>query len=161
MTKHNQNYIIENCILDGQLTNSNRISNNRKFNFTDFYYILHRSMKNSIIREWRWQLLKCFSLFIIAFYYIFLYPNDIGLDPSCAIDINDDSNVTQITEKIYDIINGNRAKAELNVNYLACLFLSLGYVCSISFTFVFLDEIKVSQHYNMFIINIIFFFRYS
>ena len=146
MTKHNQNYIIENCILDEQLISAYRISNNKKFNLTDFYYILHRSIKSSIIREWRWQLLKCFCLFIIAFYFILIYPNDIGLDPLCAIDINNDSNVNQVTEQIYDAINGKRTKAELNVNYLLCLIFSFGSVYSISLAFLFPGEIKVSQH---------------
>ena len=103
-------------------------------------------MKSSIIREWRWQLLKCFCLFIIAFYYISIYPNDIGSDPLCAIDINDDLNISQITQQIYDAINGKRTKAELNVNYLFCTIFSFCIVYSISLTFVFSGEIKVSQH---------------
>ena len=144
MTEHNQNYIIENCILNGQLINAYKISNNRKFNFTDFYYILHRSIKSSMIREFRWQLLKCFCLFMIAFYYIFLYPNDIGSDPLCAIDVNDHLNISQITQQIYDVINGKKTEAELNVNYLMCLILGFSGVYSIALAIVFPNEIKVS-----------------
>ena len=146
MAKHNQNYIIENCILNVQLISYNRITNNRKFNLTDFYYILHRWMKSWIIRELNFQFLKCFCLLVIAFYFILIFPNDIGSDPLCAIDINDDSNVTQITEQIYDAINGKRTKAELNINYLLCLIFGFGVIYSISLAFVFPDEIQVSQH---------------
>ena len=79
------------------MMNANRITNNRKFNLTDFYYILHRSIKSSIVREWHSQLFKCLCLFTIAFYHIIIYPNDIRSNPLCTIHVIDDSKVIQIT----------------------------------------------------------------
>ena len=156
MTKHNQNDIIENCISNGQLMNNDKITNNRKFNLTDFYYILHRSMKSSLIREWHLQLFKCLSLFFLVFYFIIIYPNDIGSDPLCAIDVDDEVNLTQLTQRIYDVINGKRTKAELNVNYLVSLISGFGIIYSIYMAFVFPDQIKVSKVKLVFIYAIFY-----
>ena len=144
MTKHNQSNIIENCISNGQLINENRITNNRKFNFTDFYYILCRSIKSSIIREWNLQLLKGFCLICTALLCVGIYPNDIGSDPSCSIDLLNEFNLTQITDKVYDAINGKRSKGEMNVSFLPLLLMMFGVLYIASITFYFPDEIKVS-----------------
>ena len=145
MTKHNQNDIIKNCISNGQMANANRMTNNRKFNLTDFYYILHRSIKSSIIREWHSQLFKCFCLFFLVFYFMTIYPNDIGSDPSCSLDVNNEINLTKLTGQIYDVINGKRTKAELNINYLVALVFAFGIIYAIYMAFVFPDQIKVSK----------------
>ena len=144
MTKHNQSNIIENCISNGQLINENRITNNRKFNFTDFYYILCRSIKSSMIREWHLQLLKAFCLIFTALLCVGIYPNDIGSDPSCSIDLLNEFNLTQITDKVYDAINGKRSKGEMNVSFLPLLLIMFGALYIASITFYFPDEIKVS-----------------
>jgi len=146
VTKHSQSYIIENCISKGQVINENRITNNRKFNFTDFYYILCRSMKSSLIREWRSQFLRAFCLFFGVILCLVVYPNDIGSDPLCSIDLLNDFNLTQITDQVYDAINGKRSDGEMNVSYLIILFLVFGLIYIQMITFVFPDEIKVRIH---------------
>ena len=113
----------------------------------DFYYILCRSIKSSIIREWNLQFLKAFCLFGVAILFITLYPNDIGSDPSCSIDLFSEKNLTKITQSIYDAINGKRSKGEINVSYLIVLFLGFGLVYIECITFVFPDEIKVINKY--------------
>ena len=148
MTKHNQSSIIKNCISNGQLMNEDQITNNRRFNFTDFYYVLRRSIKSYIIREWHLQLLKAFCLFCGVFMCIALYPNDIGLDPSCSIDLQGKINISDITDQIYDAINGKRSKGEMNVSYLIVLFLGFGLVYIECIAFVFPDEIKVSLKFT-------------
>ena len=145
MTKHNQRNIIENCISNGQLINESRITNNRKFNFTDFYYILCRSVKSLLMREWHLQLLKAFCLICTALLCVGIFPNDIGSDPSCSIDLLNDFNLTQITDQVYDVINGKRSKGEMNVGFLPLLlimFLTL-YITTVVFNFP--NEIKVSK----------------
>ena len=143
-TKNNQIYIKDNCISNGQLIIDARRANNRRFNFTDFYYLLHRSIKNSIIREWNLQLLKTSCLMCILFFLIAIFPNDIGSDPLCSIGISDDVNSSEITELVSGAVNGKRSKAEINVNYLLALIYCFGfnYMCTIVCTFP--DEIKVS-----------------
>ena len=126
--------------------NGNRIMNNRKFDFTDFYYILFRSVKSSLIREWHFQFLRAFCLFFGVFLFITLYPNDIGSDPLCSIDLLNDFNLTQITDQVYDAINGKRSNGEMNVSYLIVLFLGFGLIYIQMITFVFPDEIKVRIH---------------
>ena len=145
MTKHNQSNIIENCISNGQFINENRITNNRKFNFTDFYYILCRSIKSSMIREWHLQLLKAFCLIFTALLCVGIYPNDIGSDPSCSIDLLNEFNLTQITDQVYHAINGKRSKGEMNVSFLPLLLMMFSTLYIASITFNFPDEIKVSK----------------
>ena len=144
-TKNNQKYIFENCISNGErLDQIKRTNNKRKFNLIDFYYLFHRSIKSSIIREWNLQLLHAFCLFSVGLFYISIFPNDIGSDPECSISLSYKLNLSEITELVYDAINGKRSKAQMNVNYLVCLFLCFGFVYVIRITFVFPDEIKVS-----------------
>ena len=145
MTKHNQNYIIENCISQGQVINENKITNNRKFNFTDFYYILCRSIKSSMIREWHLQLLKAFCLICAALLCVGIYPNDIGSDPLCSIDLLNELNLTQITDQVYNVINGKRSKGEMNASFLPLLLLMFGTLYIASIAFYFPAEIKVSK----------------
>ena len=147
MTKQKQDYIIENCISNGQLMNEKQIMNSKKFHYIDFYYILCRSMKSSMIREWHLQFLKASCLFGVAILFIILYPNLIGSDPSCSIDLSSRKNLTQMTQSIYDAINGKRSNGEINVSYLIVLFLGFGLVYIECITFVFPDEIKVINKY--------------
>ena len=141
VTKQNQKNIIENCFSYGQLIDASRITNKRKFNFTDFYYVLCRSTKSSIIREWKWQLIKAFCLIFAVLLGIQLYPNDIGSDPSCLIELSDQANLTEL---VYNVINGKRSKGELNVSYLIFMFLSFGLCYIVCIAFVFPGEIQVS-----------------
>ena len=147
MTKQKQKYIIENCISNGQLINEKRMMNNSKLNYMHFYYILCRSMKTVIIRKWHLQFLKAFCLLALVILFIALYPNHIGSDPSCSISLFNQENLTQITQLIYDSINGKRSKGEINVNYLIVLFLGFGLVYIQCITFAFPDEIKVINKY--------------
>ena len=123
-----------------------RTNNKRKFNLIDFYYLFHRSIKSSIIREWNLQLLYAFCLFSVGLFYISIFPDDIGSDPLCSISLSDKLNLSEITEKIYDFINGKRPKAAINVNYLVVLFFSFGFISVIRITFAFSVEIKVTIH---------------
>ena len=121
--------------------NAPRITNKRKFNLTDFYYILCRSTKSSIIREWDLQLIKSFCLIFVILLGIILYPNDIGSDPSCLIELSDQENLTEL---VYNTINGKRSKGELNVSYLIFMFYSFGLIYIECITFAFPGEIQVS-----------------
>ena len=124
-------------------------ANIRRFNFLDFYYLLHRSIKSSIIREWKVQLLNAFCLFVVGLFYISIFPNDIGSDPLCSFGISDEFNSSEIAELIYDTINGKRSKAEININYLSALFCTFGFVYMVRITFMFPDEIKVRNQIRL------------
>ena len=99
-----------------------------------------------MIREWHLQLLKAFCLIFTALLCVGIYPNDIGSDPSCSIDLLNEFNLTQITDQVYDVINGKRSDGEMNVSYLSILFLVFGLIYIQMITFVFPDEIKVRIH---------------
>ena len=120
------------------------MTNKRSFNFTDFYYLFHRSVKSSIIRGWKLELLKAFCLLLGGFLITIFYPNDIGQDASCPIHVINQFNISQITDKIYDVLNGNRSKAELNTYYLAIFIGYFGLVYIECVTLVFSNQIKVS-----------------
>ena len=145
LTNQNHESIIANCESNGQILNGNCIViNKRSFNLTDFYYLCHRSMKSSIIRGWRLEFLKAFCLLFGGFLITNFYPNDIGLDASCPIDVLNQYNISKITDKVYDVLNGNRSKAELNIYYLAIFIGYFGLVYVECVTLVFSNEIKVS-----------------
>ena len=144
LTKQHQQNIIDNCKLNGEIANETMKTNNRSFDFSDFYYLLSRSFKSSIIRGWKIELLKMFGLFFGALIAITIYPNDIGSDPSCPIDVLNEFNMSEITNQIYDSINGLRTNGEMNVMYLIVLFFYFGGVYILSVTLVFANEIKVS-----------------
>ena len=131
-----------NCF--GEIANENKRMNDKRFNLTDLWYLLLRSSKNSIIRGWKFQFIKALCLFAGVLFALILYPNHIGLDSSCPIDITTDVNISEINDRIYDFVNGKKKDAELNVNYLVILVFYFGFVYSISITFVFANEIKVS-----------------
>ena len=133
-----------NCKLNGEIANESLNMNNRSFNLTDFYYILLRSFKNSIIRGWKLEVLKAFCLFCGVIIGIILYPNDIGSDPSCSIDILNEFNISQITDQLFDFINGKRSNGELNVTYLLYINFCFGFIYMVSLTFLFPTEIKVN-----------------
>ena len=144
LTRQNQENIINSCKLNGEIINEAMKMKQRSFNFTDFYYILCRSFKSSIIRGWKLEFMKAFCLFFGALLIIMLYPNDIGLDPSCPIDVLNDFNLTEITNQVYDAINGRRTNGEMNVNYMIVLCMYFGFIYMVSVAFLFTDEIKVS-----------------
>ena len=144
LTRQNQQIIINNCKLNGEIANEAMKMKQRSFNFTDFYYILCRSFKSSIMRGWKLEFIKAFCLFFGALLTIMLFPNDIGSDPSCPINVLNDFNLSEITDQVYDAINGKRSNGEMNVNYLIVLFLYFGFIYIMSVTLVFTDEIKVS-----------------
>ena len=144
LTKQHQQNIIDNCKLNGKIANESVKTNNRSFNLNDFYYLLSRSFKSSIIREWKMQLLKVFVLLFGVLMAITIYPNDIGSDPSCPIDVLNEFNMSEITIQIYDSINGKRTNGEMNVMYLIVLFFYFGGVYILFVTLVFANEVKVS-----------------
>ena len=144
LTRQNQENIINNCKLNGEIINEAMKMKQRSFNFTDFYYILCRSFKSTIIRGWKLEFIKAFCLFFGVLISIMLYPNDIGLDPSCPIDVLNDFNLTEITDQVYDAINGRRTNGEMNVNYMIVLCMYFGFIYMVSVAFLFTDEIKVS-----------------
>ena len=141
MTKQNQKKIIENCFSYGQLIDAPRMTNKRKFNLIDFYYILCRSTKSSIIREWDLQLIKALCLICSVLLITVIYPNDIGSDPACSTELLDLENITEL---VYNTINGKRSRGELNVSYLIVMFFGFGLIYIECITFVFPGEIKVS-----------------
>lgn len=145
LTKLNQSNIIENVIANGQVMNEKRITNNRKFNLKDFYYILCRTMKSSIIRKWNLLLFKVFCLFCIELFIIAIYPNDIGSDPLCPIDLSNQVNVTQITELIFDAVNGKISKGHFNVSYLMVLIYYFGIVYYFALDIFISNDIQVSN----------------
>lgn len=145
LTRQSQSDIIKNCIANGQVLKEKRISNNRKFNLTDFYYILCRSMKSSLIREWHLQSFKAICLLSGVILLSILFPGDIGSDPSCPIDLINDANLSEITDEIYDVINGKRSKGEMNICYLILLFFIFSLIYNTCIAFVFPDEIKVRK----------------
>ena len=69
-----------------------------------------------------------------------LFPNDIGSDPSCPINVLNDFNLSEITDQVYDAINGKRSNGEMNVNYISALFLYFGFIYIMSVTLIFTDE---------------------
>ena len=150
-TENNHKYIKNNCISNGKYMSKTGRANIRRFNFLDFYYLLHRSIKSSIIREWNVQLLNAFCLFAVGLFYISIFPNDIGSDPFCSISISDEVNSSEIIELIYGTINGKRSKAEMNINYLTALFYTFGFIYMIRITFMFPDEIKVRNQMRLLI----------
>ena len=141
VTKQNQKKIIENCFSYGQLIDSLTMTNKRKFNFLDFYYILCRSTKSSIMREWHLQLMKAFCLIGSVLLINVVYPDDIGSYPSCLIELSDQANLTEL---VYNLINGKRSKGELNASYLVIMFFGFGLIYIQCITFVFPGEIQVS-----------------
>ena len=143
MTKQKQNNKY-----NGEIVNKIIRSNDRKFNFTDFYLLLARSFKSSLIRGWKFELIKAFCLFLGVLLAIMIYPNDIGLDPSCPINVLNEFNVSEITNQIHDSINGKLTNAQLNINYLIILFFHFAFVYIVSLTLVFSNEIKVSLKFN-------------
>ena len=145
MTNDHQKNLHLNCILNGENKRETIKPNNKSFNFMDFYYLLSRSFKNSVIRGWKLELIKAFCLMIGLLFLIILYPNDVGSDPSCPIDITSDVNLTETTNRIYDFANGKKKDAELNVAYLVLLIFYFGFVYGISISFLFPNEIKVSM----------------
>ena len=98
-----------------------------------------------MIREWHLQLLKAFCLIFTALLCVGIYPNDIGSDPSCSIDLLNELNVTQITDQVYNIINGKRSKGEMNASFLLLLLLMFETLYIASIAFYFPDQIKVSK----------------
>ena len=143
LTRQNQQNIINNCKLNGEIANEAMKMKQRSFNLTDFYYILCRSFKSSIMRGWKLEFIKAFCLFFGALFTIMLFPNDIGSDPSCPINVLNDFNLSEITDQVYDAINGKRSNGEMNVNYISALFLYFGFIYIMSVTLIFTDEIKV------------------
>ena len=119
--------------------------NDKRFNLTDLWYLLLRSSKNSIIRGWKFEFMKAFCLFCGVLICIMLYPNDIGSDPSCSIDLLNEFNLTQITDQVYHAINGKRSKGEMNVSFLSLLLMMFSTLYIASITFNFPDQIKVSK----------------
>lgn len=162
LTKLNQNNTTENLIENGQVMNEKRITNNRKLNCIDFYYILCRIMKSSIMREWDLLLLKVLCLFWIELFIIAIYPNDIGSDPLCPIDLSNEVNITQITELVFDTLNGKRSKGEFNVSYLMVLIYYFGIIYYFALEIFVSNDIQVSN-YQMNKMNFIqlILFRYS
>ena len=144
LTRQNQRNIINNCKLNMEIANEAMKMKQRSFNFTDFYYILCRSFKSTIIRGWKLEFIKAFCLFCGPLFMMMLFPNDIGLDPSCPIDVLNDFNISEITDQVYDAINGKRSNGEMNVNYMIVLFLYFGFIYVMSVALIFTDEIKVS-----------------
>ena len=142
LTRQKQTTINLNCF--EEITNKNKRTNDKRLNLTDLWYLLLRSSKNSIIRGWKFEFMKALCLFSGVLFVLILYPNHIGLDPSCPIDITTDVNISEITDRVYDFVNGKKKDAELNVNYLVTLVFYFGFVYSISITLVFVNEIKVS-----------------
>ena len=144
LTKQHQQNAIDNCKLIGEIVNETMKTNNRSFNLSDLYYLLSRSFKGSIMRGWKIQFLKVFGLLFGVLMAITIYPNDIGSDPSCPIDVLNEFNMSEITIQIYDSINGKRTNGEMNVMYLIVLFFYFGGVYILCVTLVFANEVKVS-----------------
>ena len=144
MARQKQENIIVNCNFNGEFANRTMKMNQRSFNFSDFYSLLSRSFKSSIIRGWKYQFIKAFCLLFGVLACVTIYPNLIGSDPSCPIDVLNEFNISEITEKIYNSINGKRSNGELNVNYLIFLIFYFSGVYMIAETLVFTNEIKVS-----------------
>ena len=149
LTRQQQENFIANCEINGEIVNETMKKNNRSFNFTDFYYLFSRSFKSSIIRGWKYEFIKAICLLAGVLLTIIIYPNLIGSDPSCPIHVLNEFNLSEITEQIYNSINGKRSNGELNVSYLIELFFYFGYVYVVFLTLVFTNEIKVSLYNQM------------
>ena len=105
--------------------------------------ILSRSIRKSIIREWKLQVLKAFCLLIGILIGIILYPNDIGSDSFCSIEVINEYNMRQITGLVFDFINGKRSNGELNVAYMAYIIFYFAIIYMVSLILVFSNQIKV------------------
>ena len=154
MTKQKQENIIINCKLNAEIANEIMKKNQRSFNFTDLYFLLSRSIRNSIIRGWKLEFLKAFCLLIGILSLIIIYPNDIGSDPLCPIDVLNEFNITKITNQVSDFINGKRSNGELNVAYLILMLFYSTIVLNLSVIFSFPNEFRVSNLFNNLFINI-------
>ena len=144
LTKQQQENIIKNCKIHGEIANKTMKKNDKSLNFTDFYYLLSRSFKSSIIRGYKYQFIRAICYYAGVLLAIITYQNLIGLDPACPIHVLSEFNLSETTEQIYNSINGKRSNGELNVSYLIEIFFYFGYVYVVSLTLVFTSEIKVS-----------------
>ena len=76
-------------------------------------------------------------------------PYGIGKDPGCPPDILNNFSLDNITEKIYETINGKKSFSILNVGFICNQFNFLALLYIMGTTFTFPKEIKVIKIINL------------
>ena len=97
ITQHNL------MIDEGDLLKSG-FTNYKSFNLTDLMILLRRTFTNELIGGWKVQIGFLLSIFLSVFMVICLFPNDIGSDPCCPLEVIDLRNISLINRRILDTL---------------------------------------------------------
>ena len=140
-TYEDKKCIDENCKAQGKLLMGPLRSNQKLFNFADFYYIFCRSVHVSWIRGFMVNVMGQFITLIFGLLItIYLYEGDIGADPSC---IDPFVNYTVTTNGTITRVRVTESKAEQNIKFLFFAILYFYFVHNVHLVRVFSTEVKV------------------